>query len=295
MQKRLYNKEPLNKLVVVKKPIFTSSNSYLNKIKRKYKNKKAGFSGTLDPFACGCLIVAFGQYSKLFKYLSKTPKTYKAVIWLGVESDSFDIENLTSINESKILDKQRIIKEIEKLKGEIEYLPPKFSAKKIDGKRAYDLAREGIEFEMKKSIMNIIDTKFINYNHPFVTFEASVSEGSYIRSLAQILCKRLNTKGTLSYLERLNEGKFFYENEKDLNPLDYLDIPTINYFGTKQWLFDGKKISIDYLETKEDGKYLIVFDDFFSIIEIIAKEVSYLLNKVLRWLHLNRMRKLISF
>ena len=282
MQKRLYNKEPLNKLVVVKKPIFTSSNSYLNRIKRKYKNKKAGFSGTLDPFACGCLIVAFGQYSKLFKYLSKTPKTYKAVIWLGVQSDSFDIENVTSINESKTLDKQNIIKEIEKLKGEIEYTPPKFSAKKIDGKRAYDLARDGIEFEMKKSIMNILDTKFINYNHPFITFEASVSEGSYIRSLAQILCERLNAEGTLSYLERINEGKFFYENEKDLNPLDYLDIPVNNYLGTKQWLFDGKKISIDYLETKENGKYLIVFDDLFSIVEIIEKDVTYLLNKVTR-------------
>lgn len=282
MQKKLYNKEPLNKLLVVKKPIFTSSNSYLNKIKRKYKNKKAGFSGTLDPFACGCLIVAFGQYSKLFKYLSKTPKTYKAVIWLGVESESFDIENVTSIEESEILDKETIIEEIRKLKGEIEYTPPKFSAKKIDGKRAYDLARDGIEFEMKKSIMNIVDTKFVNYNHPFITFESSVSEGSYIRSLAQILCERLNTKGTLSYLERLNEGKFFYENEKDLDPLDYLDIPINKYEGTKDWLFNGKKISIDYLEIKEDGKYLIVFDDFFSIVEIINNEVNYLLNKVLR-------------
>ena len=84
--------------MVVKKPMFVSSNSYLNRIKRKYKNKKAGFSGTLDPFAKGCLIVAFGQYAKLFKYLSKTPKTYKAVIWLGVESDSFDIENIINID-----------------------------------------------------------------------------------------------------------------------------------------------------------------------------------------------------
>lgn len=280
MQKRLYNKEPLNKLLVVKKPIFTSSNSYLNKIKRKYKNKKAGFSGTLDPFACGCLVVAFGQYSKLFKYFSKTPKTYKAVIWLGVQSDSFDIENVTSINESKIIHKKRIIEEIEKLKGEIEYTPPKFSAKKIDGKRAYALAREGVDFEMKKSTMNIRDTKFLNYNHPFITFEASVSEGSYIRSLAQILCERLDLIGTLSYLERINEGKFFFENEKDLNPLDYLDIPVNKYSGTKEWLYDGKRISIDYLEIKDNGKYLIVFDDFFSIIEIIENNVSYLLNKV---------------
>ena len=282
MQKRLYNKEPLNKLIVVKKPIFTSSNTYLNKIKRKYKNKKAGFSGTLDPFACGCLIVAFGQYSKLFKYLSKTPKTYKAVLWLGVQSESLDIENVRSIDILKRLDEDLIKKEIKNLIGKIEYTPPKFSAKKIDGKRAYDLAREGKEFEMKKSIMNIIDTKFISYNHPFITFEASVSEGSYIRSLAQILCERIATIGTLSYLERKNEGKFFFENEKDLDPLDYLDIPINNYSGTKEWLYNGKKISIEYLENKEDGKYLIIFDDFFSIIEICNNDVVYLLNKVTR-------------
>lgn len=280
MQKKLYNKEPLNKLLVVNKPMFMSSNSYLNRIKRKYKNKKAGFSGTLDPFAKGCLIVAFGQYSKLFKYMSKTPKSYKAVIWLGALSDSLDTENMISIENEKRLNLNDIKKEVESLIGKHEYYPPKFSAKKIDGKRAYDLARQGEEFEMKKSSMTIYDTKFISYNHPFITFESTVSEGSYIRSLAQILLEKLNAKGTLSYLERLNEGKFFYENEKDLNPLDFLDIKRNVYKGTKEWLDNGKKISLDYLEEKEEGKYLIVFDDFFSIIEIEKNEVKYLLNKV---------------
>jgi len=281
MQKKLYNKEPLNKLLVVNKPMFRSSNSYLNQIKRKYKNKKAGFSGTLDPFACGCLIVAFGQYSKLFKYLKKTPKTYRAVIWLGATSDSLDIENVIEIKEANRLNESLLKEEIKNLIGKIEYTPPKFSAKKIDGKRAYDLARAGEEFEMKKSIMNIIDTKFISYNHPFITFEATVSEGSYIRSLAQILLQRVNSFGTLSYLNRLNEGEFFYENEKDLNPLDYLDLEINNYFGTKEWLDDGKKISLEFLEKKDDGEYLIKFDDFFSIIEIKDDEVKYLLNKIL--------------
>lgn len=280
MQKRLYNKEPLNKLIVVDKPMFISSNSYLNRIKRKYKNKKAGFSGTLDPFAKGCLIVAFGQYSKLFQFLKKTPKTYRAVVWLGVESDSLDIENIISINESKYLDEDKIKKELKKLEKELEYYPPKFSAKKIDGKRAYSLARDGIEVEMKKSKMKIYNTKFISYNHPFITFEATVSEGAYIRSLAQILLESLNSKGTLSYLNRLNEGRFKYENEKDLNPLDYLDVENIEYSGDKSWLEQGKKISLDYLNKKENGKYLIVFDDFFSIIEIIDDEVKYLLNRV---------------
>lgn len=280
MQKKLYNKEALNKLIVVKKPIFRSSNSYLNEIKRKYKNKKAGFSGTLDPFACGCLIVAFGQYSKLFNYMSKTPKTYKAVIWLGTQSESLDIENIISIKEEKRVSTELLIDEINKLIGTHEYYPPKFSAKKINGKRAYEMAREGKDVQMKKSSMTISATKFISYNHPFITFEATVSEGSYIRSLAQILLKKLNRVGTLSYLERINEGKFFYENEKDLNPLDYLDIPVNKYFGTKEWLDSGRKISVDFLENKNDGKYLIVFDDFFSIIQIENKEVKYLLNKV---------------
>ena len=280
MQKKLYNKEALNKLIVVNKPMFRSSNSYLNQIKRKYKNKKAGFSGTLDPFACGCLIVAFGQYSKLFNYISKTPKKYRTVIWLGVQSESLDTENIISIEKSKILDEELLKEEIKNLIKTHKYIPPKFSAKKIDGKRAYDLARNGEDFEMKKSSMQIYDTKFISYRHPFITFEATVSEGSYIRSLAQILLEKFEAVGTLSYLNRLNEGKFYFQNEKDLNPLDYIDLEENIYSGDESYFQDGKTISIDFLSNKDDGKYLIKFDDFFSIIQIEDSEVKYLLNKV---------------
>ncbi|MFW2379521.1 tRNA pseudouridine(55) synthase TruB [Aliarcobacter butzleri] len=280
MQVRFYEKEQLNKLLVVNKPIFMSSNFYLNRIKRKYKNKKAGFSGTLDPFAKGCLIVAFGQYAKLFKYLSKTPKTYKAVIWLGVKSKSLDIEEIESINLIDKLDKSHIIKELNLLKGEIEYIPPKFSAKKIDGKRAYELARNGVEVELNKTKMTIFDTKFVLYNHPFITFEVTVSEGTYVRSFAQILLEKLNSFGTLSYLERLNEGEFFYENEKELNPLDFIKLPVNKYLGTTEWLEKGKKIGIEYVEKKDNGKYLILTEKFFSIIEIVDNDVKYLINKV---------------
>ena len=282
MQKRFYDKESINKLIVVNKPLFISSNFYLTKIKKKYKNKKAGFSGTLDPFAKGCLIVAFGQYSKLFKYLKKTPKTYKAVIWLGTQSESFDIEKVISVDSVEKINEEDIKAQLNSLVGEIEYVPPKFSAKKIDGVRAYELARQGHDIELNKCKMNIYNTKFISYRHPFITFETTVSEGSYIRSFAQILLEKLGTVGTLSYLERINEGAFFYDNEKDLNPLDYIDLPINNYFGTIEWLNTGKKISIDYLETKENGKYLIITDKFFSIIEIEDGDVKYLLNKVLK-------------
>lgn len=280
MQVRFYEKEQLNKLLVVNKPIFMSSNFYLNRIKRKYKNKKAGFSGTLDPFAKGCLIVAFGQYAKLFKYLSKTPKTYKAVIWLGVESESFDIEQIKRIELVNEINKEKILNELNLLKGEIEYIPPKFSAKKIDGKRAYELARNGVEVELNKIKMTIFDTKFVLYNHPFITFEVTVSEGTYVRSFAQILLEKLNSFGTLSYLERLNEGEFFYENEKELNPLDFIKLPVNKYLGTAEWLEKGKKIGIEYVEKKDNGKYLILTEKFFSIIEIVDNDIKYLINKV---------------
>lgn len=280
MQKRLYDNKQLNKLIVVKKPIFRSSNSYLNEIKRKYRNKKAGFSGTLDPFACGCLIVAFGQYSKLFNFLKKTPKTYRAVVWLGTTSESLDIENIISINSEKRVDEKLLKEEIKNLIGIHEYYPPKFSAKKIDGKRAYDLARKGEEVEMKKTKMEIFDTKFISYRHPFITFESTVSEGSYIRSLAQILLNRLNRVGTLSFLERLNEGEFRFENEKELNPLEYLDLKENSYYGDKSYFENGKKVQKSYFRNQENGEYLIRFDDFFSIIQIEDEEVRYLLNKV---------------
>lgn len=274
-------KQEKNRLFVINKPIFISSNFYLKRVKRKFKVKKAGFSGTLDPFAKGCLITAFGQYTKLFRFLKKTPKTYRATLWLGASSLSGDIENITNIEEAPFLNEKIIKEEISKLTGDITYTPPIYSAKKIDGKRAYDLAREGLEVKMKPSTMHVYDIKFLHYKHPFITFESSVSEGSYIRSLAQVLVENLKSVGTLSSLDRLNEGEFFYDNEKELNPLEYLAVEKNIYTGSQEWVEFGKKIDIQYLEKKEDGEYVIVFDNFFSIILIQNDEVSYLLNRVL--------------
>ncbi len=271
----------MNRLFVVKKPINISSNFYLSRMKRKYKEKVAGFSGTLDPFACGCLIVAFGKYPQLFRFLKKAPKTYRTTIWLDAISPSFDMENIEQIglNQDKI-EQCIILKELQNLIGGLTYLPPKYSAKNIDGKRAYEMVREGIDFEMKKVTSKIYDVKFINYNHPFISFDITVSEGSYIRSIAQIFLERIGMEGTLSYLERLNEGDFRFQNEIALNPINYLNPPYNNYTGTKEWFELGKRLNIDYFETKEDGEYLIIFDDFFSIIEIKEGEPKYILNRI---------------
>ena len=270
----------MNRLFVVNKPIFRSSNGYMNYVKRKYNTKKVGFSGTLDPFATGCLIVATGQYPKLFQYLKKTPKSYAATLWLGANSESLDTENIDSVKIIEPLALEKVQEALESLQGKLTYYPPKFSAKKINGKRAYDLARAGEEVNLKQITSTIYDIKLIHYTHPFVHFEATVSEGTYIRSLGAMLSDMLKVDATLSSLERLNEGAFFCENEKALDPLKFLKIPQNIYTGDSEFLELGKKLYIEYFETKEDGTYWVETEDFFSVIEVLDGEISYKLNRV---------------
>ncbi len=269
----------MNRLFVVNKPIFRSSNGYMGHIKRKYNTKKVGFSGTLDPFATGCLIVATGQYTKLFNYLSKTAKTYRATLWLGVNSPTLDIEKVDSIKSLEPFDTLQISNTLDSFIGELSYYPPKYSAKKINGKRAYELAREGKKVEMKPITSTIYSIKLLNYNHPFLHFEVEVSEGTYIRSLGHLIADKLGVDGTLSSLHRVNEGKFHFDDEIALDPLKYLNIPFNNYLGDDEYLELGKKLSIEYFEEKSDGFYIIVTTNFFSIIEIKDSVVSYKLNR----------------
>ncbi|HIM93578.1 MAG TPA: tRNA pseudouridine(55) synthase TruB [Campylobacterales bacterium] len=270
----------MNRLFVVNKPIFRSSNGYMGYVKRKYNTKKVGFSGTLDPFATGCLIVATGQYPKLFQYLKKTPKAYSATLWLGANSQSLDIENIDSIKEVSEVSINDIYQALESLRGELTYYPPKFSAKKINGKRAYDLARAGEEVNLKQITSTIYDITLINYNHPFIHFEAMVSEGTYIRSLGAIIADKLGVDATLSSLRRDYEGAFSYENEKALDPLKFLKIPQNIYTGDDEFIELGKKLYIEYFETKENGEYWVETQNFFSIIEILDGEIIYKLNRV---------------
>ncbi len=270
-----------NRLFVAKKPMFVGSNSFLSKIKRRYRVKKAGFSGTLDPFACGVLIIAFGQYTKLFRFLQKTPKTYRATLWLGAVSDTLDIEQIERIDSIQPFTTEEIQEVVESFQGDFEYIPPKYSAKRVNGKRAYDLARAGESVELARCHSQIYEIRLLHYRHPFVTFEATVSEGTYIRSLGDAIAKKLETTGALSYLERICEGKLIYDHEKPLDPLDYLAPPRNRYLGSSDDLLQGKKLQKEMFENQTPGTYTVVFDDYFSIIEIDNNQnVSYLLNKV---------------
>jgi len=249
-------------------------------IKRKYHTKKVGFSGTLDPFATGCLIVATGQYTKLFQYLDKTPKSYKATLWLGANSPTLDIEKVDSLQEVTPFDTERIKETLQSLQGKLTYYPPKYSAKKINGKRAYDLMRKGEEVQLKTITSTIHEIRLLHYTHPFVHFEAAVSEGTYIRSLGALIADRLGVDATLSSLHRIHEGQFYYNNEKALDPFAHLAVPRNIYTGDEAWLELGKKLSVEYFKERGKGIYLVETTNFFSIVEITKEGIRYKFNRI---------------
>lgn len=270
----------MNKIFVAYKPTGLSSNQFLSRLKRKYNVKKAGYSGTLDPFAKGVLIVAFGSFTRFFRFLDKTPKAYRATLWLGAQSDTLDIEGVKDPAVVPQMQEEKIRDIIKDLEGELEYFPPIFSAKRIDGKRAYDLARAGEEVNLQKIRSTIYEARLIHYCHPFVTFEATVSEGTYIRSLGHMIAQKLGVDGSLSALERLREGSFCYNNENPISPLDALALKEISYNGDMGDIWLGKKISVEDLSSKEEGTYLLHDELFAAVLELKDDTVSYLLNKV---------------
>lgn len=269
-----------NALFVAYKPPFVSSNHFLSRLKRKYKVKKAGFSGTLDPFAKGVLLIAFGQYPKLFSYLQKAPKTYRATLWLGAHSPTLDIEQVTQIDSVPKLSYTHLEKTLEDFIGEISYLPPKYSAKKIDGQRAYALSRANKVFELKQIQSTVYSIELLQYSHPFITFEITVSEGAYIRSIASLIAQKLGYMGILSSLERTKEGHFVYNCEKKLNPLEYLNIQENRYMGDIEDVLLGKKLDIGHFEHTDDGDYFLNLKEFLSIISIYQNCVTYKLNRI---------------
>ena len=271
----------MNSLFVAYKPSGIGSNQFLSKLKRKYGVKKAGFTGTLDPFAKGVLIIGFGSHTKLFRFLNKTPKKYRATLWLGAKSDSLDTEMIEQVEVLKAFPHAKVQEVVKSLEGELEYEPPIFSAKRIDGKIAYDLARAGKEFTLNKINSTIYETKLLSYCHPFVTFEAEVSEGTYIRSLGLIIAKRLGLAcGSLSALERLNEGQFIYEDEKPLDIKKSLNISQNRYLGDSENIKYGRVIALEDLEIKDDGYYWLDNGNNISVINVENTKVKYELGRI---------------
>lgn len=272
----------MNALFALNKPIGISSNGFLMRLKKQYGWKKCGYSGTLDPFASGLLVVGVGTYTRLFPYLDKNIKTYEATLWLGARSESLDLEEVSNIQEIPEYPLEQILNVLESLKGEITYTPPRFSAKHVGGKRAYQLARSGVSFKLEESRMRVFDLELLSYVHPFLSFRASVSEGGYIRSLGEMIALRLGRDGSLSQLRRIQEGRIKVPKTiEKIEALEALSLEKLDLEPYENDLYLGRKIR---LCGQEEGQcYLAVFEKFFSIIDVSEnQEVRYRLNRMPR-------------
>jgi tRNA pseudouridine55 synthase len=271
----------MNRLIVADKPANISSNHFLSRLKRKYNEKKAGFSGTLDPFANGVLIVGFGSHTRLFRFLDKTPKHYRATLWLGADSKSLDIEMVQTVETLQPLKEQKIQETLKAMQTTLTYTPPIFSAKKINGKRAYELARNEETPQLKSITSTIYKTKLLHYCHPFVTFEVLVSEGTYVRSLGALLAQKLGiSHGALTSLTRLAEGKFVYDDEKPLDIKKSLTIPQNYYTNDQKNILLGKPLELKDFTIRQEGYYWLDNNDTITIINICNGHIKYELNKV---------------
>lgn len=202
-------------LILIDKPYGWTSFDVVKKIrynicqKLQIKKIKVGHAGTLDPLATGLLIIATGRFTKKIDELMALEKEYSGTIKLGSTTPSYDLE--TEVDEefrTDDLTPDKILLAAKTLTGELDQIPPIFSAKKVDGKRAYKIARAGKEVELKarKVQVKTFDTK--SYNIPDIEFNITCSKGTYIRSLARDLGLELDNGGHLTVLRRESIGHF---------------------------------------------------------------------------------------
>ena len=199
-------------LVLIDKEEGRSSRYYDAILSRAYPGLRVGHLGTLDPFASGLLVVAVGKATKFLPYLLDEPKSYIAKLTLGARKDTADLTGATvEEREVPVLDLREVASVLASFQGEIEQLPPAYSALKVNGRPAYSYARKGEAVELKPRKCVVSSINLISYEKGEIVFTASVSKGTYIRTLGEDIAKKLGTLGYLSSLRRLSMGKMMVD------------------------------------------------------------------------------------
>lgn len=198
-----------NAIINLNKPTGMSSFYAVKKVARLLGVKKAGHMGTLDPYGTGVLLIGVNKGTKLFEeYLNKT-KTYVATFKFGYETDTLDSEGVIVNENNKIVSEDEINKVLPNFIGKQQQMPPDFSAKKINGKRACDLIREGKSVELKPKEIEIFDIKLLNnLGNNLYSFEINCSSGTYIRSVCRDLAHSISTYATMVSIIRTKCGDF---------------------------------------------------------------------------------------
>lgn len=236
----------MNGVINVYKPSGITSFDVVRTIKRLSKTKKVGHTGTLDPMASGVLPVCINNATKIVDYIMQNHKVYKATLKLGVTTDTYDREGkILSESELNNISDKDIEEVIKGFVGDIEQMPPMYSALKVNGKRLYELARKGIEIERQKRKITIYDINIENIDTPYVEFTVKCSKGTYIRSLCYDIGDVLKVGGAMWDLERVETGTFSIENSialEDLNEenIENFIIPIDEALTYKSMVFSNK-------------------------------------------------------
>ncbi|SIN94423.1 tRNA pseudouridine synthase B [Sulfurivirga caldicuralii] len=201
--------KPISGVVLVDKPAGMTSNAVVQRIKRIYDAQKAGHTGTLDPFATGLLPVCLGEATKASAFLLDADKTYEATLKLGARTDTADCEGeVIETAPLPLLTRDGIVAAMYSLTGEIEQIPPVYSALKKDGKPLYHYARKGEAVEVAPRRVQVHRFELLDFDDAHIRFRATVGKGTYIRTLGEDLAVQLGTVGHLTQLRRTETGGF---------------------------------------------------------------------------------------
>lgn len=242
----------------VNKPVGKSSAFAVGKVKKLF-GCPCGHMGTLDPMASGVLPVGIGKASRLFPYLLEKEKTYVAEFTFGYETDTLDKTGRIVSDGGRIPDKTEIEAALPSFTGSIEQIPPKFSAKCVDGKRGYELARKGVDFTLSAKTVEISDFRLTEAKEGGAfSFEITCKGGTYIRSLCRDLARELGTKATMTALTRTKAGAFDLSSAVNMEELSDLKSAE-KYIIPADSVVDFEKLFLD----KKTAEKIIngLFDD----------------------------------
>lgn len=235
----------MNGAFFIDKEINCTSRDVVNEIIKKVETNKVGHTGTLDPLATGVLVVCVGKATKLVNLLTCDNKTYEAEITLGIQTDTYDITGNIIKEESVNIKDEEIKDAVNSFLGQYEQEVPIYSAVKVNGKKLYEYARNNIDIELPKRLVNISDIEIINDikridNHIIFNIRVTVSKGTYIRSLVNDIAHKLNTIGVMSSLRRIKLGNVSIEECKLVDDIKYSDLVSV-----KELLKDYKSLVVD--------------------------------------------------
>ncbi len=207
-------------IINLNKPTGMTSRRAVDHVERLVRPAKAGHAGTLDPLACGVLVICLGAATRLIEYVQQMPKRYRATFLLGRSSPTEDLEGeITMLDAPPRPSCDEIQDAIVGMTGEIQQRPPAFSALKIKGKRAYDLARAGKQVDLPARPVTIYELELIEYEYPRLLLDVQCSAGTYIRSLGRDLAESLGTAAVMSALTRTAVGCFTLDTACHVNAL----------------------------------------------------------------------------